>query len=329
MDEAEATVPQGSGAAPRIIDAQVNLASELAVPRAFIEYQAANAYHRLSAYGHAVTLGRITDQVASLYQDPEADQLVAEMDTAGVDQAFLIAPDFSYAATCALSPPELAELHHRVVRRHPGRFVVFWGVDPRAGQDGLDLFERCVTEYGFAGMKLYPPCGYSPSDRRLYPYFEVCAHHGLPVLSHTGPGWGPLDFTWAEPLLLDTAARDFPGVDFILGHGGVTHVDEAAYLCAHRPNVYLDISQFHSVLSADGWQNHLNRLFRSGISHKILFGTCWPSYRQSRSLASLVKEFDRQGGVFDGVKRSEQRLIMSGNSLRLLNRGRTQGGADR
>lgn len=311
---------------PHIIDAQVNLASELAVPRSFIEYQGANAHHRLAAHGHSLALHRVIDQVASLYQDDDADQLVAELDAAGVAQAFLIAPDFSHAATCALSPPELAELHHRITLRHPGRFLVFWGVDPRAGQDGLDLFERCVREYGFVGMKLYPPCGYAPSDRRLYPYFELCAQYGLPVLSHTGPGWGPLDFSYGEPLLLDTAARDFPTVDFILGHGGVTHVDEASYLCAHRPNVYLDISQFHSVLSADGWQHHLNRLFRSGISHKILFGTCWPSYRQTRSLASLVKEFGAQGSVFSGVKRAEQRLIMSGNSRRLLDRRRTEGG---
>lgn len=307
-----------SGGRPPIIDAQTGLASELAVPRAFIDYQAANVHHRLTAYGHPAKLTRITDQVASLYQDDHADQLVAEMDAAGVDQAFLIAADYSHAAACALSPPDLAELHHQVTCRHPGRFKVFWGVDPRSGQDGLDLLERCVRSYGFAGMKLYPLCGYSPSDRRLYPYFELCRQYGLPVLSHTGPGWGPLDFSYGEPLLLDEAARDFPGVNFILGHGGVTHVDVAAYLCAHRPNVYLDISQFHAVLSADGWQRHLNRLFRTGIAHKILFGTCWPSYRQVESMAGLVKEFEPGAAAFAGVKASERRLIMGGNSSRLL-----------
>ena len=201
----------GTAPAPhRIVDAQVNLASLLAIPRAFIEHQAANVHHRLDAYGVGGRPSRVRNQVFSLYEDDDADQLVAEMDEAGVDQAFLVAPDYSHVADCALTQSELAALHDRVNRRHPGRLHVFWGVDPRGGQDGIDLFERCVTEYGFAGMKLYPPCGYSPSDPRLNPYFERCAHYGIPVLIHTGPGWGPLDFTFGSPLLVDRAARDFP-----------------------------------------------------------------------------------------------------------------------
>jgi uncharacterized protein len=148
-----------------------------------------------------------------------------------------VAADYSHAARCALAPPELAALHHRVSLRHPGRFSVFWGVDPRSGQDGLDLFEKWVRQYGFAGLKLYLLCGYSPGDPRLYPYFERCAAWGPQVLSHTGPGWGPLDFFYGQPLLLDAAARDFPAVNFILGHGCDPHTCEAAHLCAHRPNV--------------------------------------------------------------------------------------------
>lgn len=305
-------------AAAQIVDAQVNLATDLAIPRAFLDEQAENTYHRMASYGYKVSRDKIHERVLGLYQDPDADRLVAEMDAAGVDRAVLLAPDFTYSADCALTAPELAELHDRVLRRHPGRFEVFWGVDPRAGADGVALFERCVNEYGFTGLKLYPLCGYSPSDRRLYPYFEICAQRGLPVLSHTGPGWGPLDFGYGQPLMIDEAARDFPAVNFILGHGGVTYVEEASYLCWHRPNVYLDISQFHTVLNADGWQTHLNGLFRQGIDHKILFGTCWPSFRLSASLGQLVKEFTGDTAVFRDVKSSARRRIMSGNLLRLL-----------
>ncbi|MFJ5224060.1 amidohydrolase family protein [Streptomyces sp. NPDC088400] len=305
---------------PPVVDAQVQLGSQLAIPRDFLEYQADNAHHRMTSYGHSVRRERMLDRVLSVHQDDDADRLVAEMDEAGVDQAFLVIPDYSHVARCALTPPELAGHIDKVSRRHAGRFKVFWGVDPRGGQDGIDLFERCVTEYGFAGLKLYPLCGYSPSDRRLYPYFEVCALHGLPVLSHTGPGWGRLEFEYGTPLLLDTAARDFPQVNFILGHGGVTHVEEATYMCSHRPNVYLDISQFHSVLAADGRQAHLNRLFRLGISHKILFGTCWPSYRLSESLTGLVSDFAEGQPAVAGLREPDRRMIMGGNSLRLVAR---------
>lgn len=301
-----------------IIDSHVMLGSDLAIPRDFIEEQAANAHHRLVAFGHQVSRQRVEEQVFSLYQDHDGDRLVAEMDDAGIERAFLVAADFSQVAKCRLTPPELAELHDRVVRRHPGRLGVFWGVDPRAGKEGVEFFERCVREYGFSGMKLYPLNGYSPSDRRLYPYFELCAQHGLPVLSHTGPGWAQLDFTYGVPLLIDQAARDFPQVNFVLGHGGVTHVEEASYLCEHRPNVYLDISQFPNFTSADGWRGHLNRLFRTGINHKILFGTSWPTFRMSASLTAVVKEFVDGTTVFDGVRPSHRKLIMSGNVRRVI-----------
>ncbi|MEU5974460.1 amidohydrolase family protein [Streptomyces sp. NPDC047315] len=319
-DGTRAAPPAADPPGSPVVDAQVQLGSELAIPRAFLEYQAANVHHRLTAHGHGVRPSRILDQVLAVHQDDEADKLVAEMDEAGVDRAFLVVPDFSHVADCRLDRPELAELHHRVTLRHPGRFHVFWGVDPRAGQDGVDLFEHCVSAYGFAGLKLYPLCGYSPSDRRLYPYFEVCRQYGLPVISHTGPGWGPLDFTYGAPLLLDGAARDFPGVDFVLGHGGVTHVDESTYLCAHRPNVHLDISQFHSVLHADGWQAHVRALLRTGISHKVLFGTCWPSYRLSESLTSLVTAFAAGSPAVEGLRERDRRLVTSGNALRLVGR---------
>ncbi|MEV0328782.1 amidohydrolase family protein [Micromonospora echinospora] len=299
-----------------IVDGHVVLASDRVIPREYLEEQAANVHHRLAAHGRDVDRAAITERLLAIHSDHDGDRLVAELDAAGVAGAFLVAADFSHVSPRATPPDELARLHDRVCRRHPGRFRVFWGVDPRAGAAGPEEFERTVTEYGFAGLKLYPPAGYSPSDRRLYPYYEICAARGLPVLTHTGPGWAPLDFTYGPPLLVDQAARDFPQVNFVLGHGGVTHVEEASYLCAHRPNVHLDISQFPSMLSADGWVAHLNRLFRSGINHKIVFGTCWPSYRMSTTLPAVLAAFTSDG-VFSGVRPSHQRMIMGETLVRL------------
>src|SRR5690606_26723281 len=97
-----------------------------------------------------------------------------------------------------------------ICERHPGRFYVFAGVDPRWGLDGIRLFERGVGEYGFHGLKLYPPCGYSPSDPRLYSLYEICASRGLPVLTHVGGTSPALAFDTSDPILLDQAARSFP-----------------------------------------------------------------------------------------------------------------------
>ncbi len=305
----------------RIIDAHVNLGSDLAIPPQFIEEQAENAYHRLAAMGQSVRRDRVYERVHAQYQDHNADRLVQEMDAAGVDESVLIVPDFTHVADAKLPPPELAGLHAGILERHPGRFRVLWGVDPRAGEEGVALFERCIDQFGFHGMKLYPLAGYSPSDRSLYPYYEICAAKGLPVLSHTGPGWQALDFTFGQPLLLDQVSRDFPTVNFIMGHGAVTHVEEAMYLCAYRPNMHVDVSGFVAVLDPDGWQQHLNRVFRLGINHKVVFGSSWPAFKLSATLAQVVKEFREGSTVFAGIKRSHRKMIMGGTIERLLPSG--------
>jgi GNAT superfamily N-acetyltransferase len=79
----------------------VNLGSDLAIPPAFIREQAENAYHRFAAMGQSVSRARIYDRVASHYHDHHGDELVAEMDAAGVDQAVLVVPDFSHVAETA------------------------------------------------------------------------------------------------------------------------------------------------------------------------------------------------------------------------------------
>lgn len=301
-----------------IIDGHVNLASVNYIPRRFIEDTASNMHHRVSAMGQKVSKAGITSMMLSQYQDHEAETLVSEMDSCGIAKAALLAPDFSHVAECAVPYEQVIVKHHEISQRYPGRFILFAGADPRSGQGGVDLFEKAVNEYGCVGLKLYPPAGYSPSDASLYPYYEICARRGLPVLSHTGPGWHSLDFRLGHPMHIDQASRDFPQVNFVLGHGGVSYVDDSSYLCMYRENVYMDISGFPAVNSPDGWQAHLNRLFHTGINHKIVFGTSWPASRMSISLKNMIAEFRDGHAVFDGVPVNQQRMILSENIRRLL-----------
>lgn len=305
---------------PLIYDGHCHIASTDFIPRQFMEDVAATVHRALAAQGAAPPLSRLVDAYAAQHQDHDADGLVAEMDAAGVARAVLMVPDFSLRMDCPLSPEEMARRHHEIRLRHPGRFWVFIGADPRHGADGIAAFEHAVTAYGFEGLKLYPPCGYSPSDERLFPYYEICADRGLPVFVHTGPTVRSLDFEPAHPLLIDRAAREFPGVEFILGHGAVTHFDLCADLALHRPNVHLDLGGFAGAALPDGWPAHLNRAFRLGLNHKMIFGTDWPLNRMSGGLSRLVREVTEGPAVFAGVRRREQALVLSGNLARLLTR---------
>ena len=302
-----------------IIDAHCHIASEEHTPMSFIEASMANIVAALSAQGLPATERKITAMFMSKMQDHLCDSLVEEMNAAGIDKSVLLIPDFTYALKdCRLTIAESFHRHREVLLRHPGRFEVFGGVDPRWGQDGLDLFERSLVEFGFRGLKIYPPCGYSPSDPALFPYYELCRHHRVPVLLHNGPTSPVLDFRYAGPFLLDEAARMFPAVNFILAHGAVSFVDECIMLCRFRPNVFLDISGYQATLGYDPSATAVRKVVSSGISHKVLFGTDFPVFRLQGDQASFVGPLISENGALGELSKRERSLVLRGNMERLM-----------
>lgn len=256
--------------------------------------------------------------IHSQMKDHYGDQLVTDMDSANVSKSVLLVPDFSYVFNSADSIDSLAKAHYEICRRHENRFIVFIGVDPRHGSQAILSFKRGIFDYGFKGLKLYPPCGYSSSDPSLYPFYELCAEHNIPVLLHTGPTSPQLTFRYADPFDVDDAARLFPSVNFILAHGGIVNVDAAVQQCQFRPNVYLDISGFSSMSGAEGWVGHLTHLFSRGINHKIIFGTDWPLSSMTETYTSQLTKFVAQDGVMKNCLDLEKEKIMYKNISKLV-----------
>lgn len=297
----------------QIIDAHCHIASMEHTPRSFVDGAIDNLEAAMQAKGLALPRTVLARTYEQRMQDGNCDELVAEMDAAGIARTVLLAPDFTYALKdCDLTIAETFARHVEVRRRHPGRFEVFAGADPRWGQDGVDLFERHVAHDGFGGLKIYPPCGYSPSDPALYSYYEICAHHGIPVLMHIGATSPCLSFEYASPLHADAAARAFPQVRFILAHAATAYSDECLMLAAFRPNVYIDISGFQE--SRDPVRA-VSRIAEAGIAHKVLFGTDWPVFR-TQGWQSLFVDKAKLG--LAGLTAADRALILSGNAARLL-----------
>jgi uncharacterized protein len=302
-----------------IIDCHCHIAAEEHTPRSFIEGSIANMTTALAAQGVPVTSRKLMTMFLSKMQDPLCDGLVAEMADAGIVKSVLLIADFTYALRdCVLTIEESFQKHREVLSRHPGKFEIFGGVDPRWGKDGLALFERSLAEFGFRGLKLYPPCGFSPSDRTLFPYYELCAHYHVPVLLHIGPTSPVLDFTFSSPFLLDEAARLFPSVNFILAHGAVSFVEECTMMCRFRPNVYLDISGFEATLGYDPSAGAIKAITSIGLNHKILFGTDFPVFRLQGEQKTFVETLIAEGGPLSDLNEREKSLIFNGNAERLL-----------
>jgi len=304
---------------PRIIDAHCHIASEELTPKSFIDGAISNMVSALSAQGVRVAPGKIAKLYGQKMQDPLCDALVAEMAKSGVSKSILLAADFTYALKdCPLSIEESFSRHRDVLARHPGKFEVFGGVDPRWGNDGVALFERSLKEFGFRGLKVYPPCGFSPSFRGLFPFYELCAQYKAPVVVHIGPTSPALSFDTSNPFLLDEAARIFPNVNFILAHASVSFTEESAMMCAFRPNVYLDISGYQSSFRTSGAGGAIKRVVSRGINHKVLFGTDWPVFRLQGDQRSFVEAVISEDGPLSDLSETEKSLILHRNAEGLL-----------
>ena len=132
------------------------------------------------------------------------------------------------------------ELCFRVSELFPGQFA---GAAMLPQSPGVDTrtcvaeIERCVTEYGFVGINLNPdPSGghwTSPPlyDRYWYPIYEAMVALDIPAMVHvstscnacfhtTGAHYINADTTAVMQLIEGDLFRDFPGLRFVVPHGG-------------------------------------------------------------------------------------------------------------
>ena len=303
----------------KIIDAHCHVASLDHVPRSFIEGALRNIEAQFAARGLKPGRQRLLDTYLAQMQDPLCDALVAQMDPAGISRSIILAPDFTYSLNdCSLTIEETFLACREILARHRGRLDVFGGMDPRWGTDGLDLFERSLKDFGFRGFKVYPPCGFSPSATELFPFYEICAQHRVPVVVHIGPTSPVFGFGTTSPFLIDEAARQFPTVNFILAHGSVSFTEECVMLCKFRPNVYLDVSAFQSMQGANSPGEAVKRTVSQGINHKVIFGTDWPVFRLQGDQAGFVHAVAGDDGPLSDLNDEERSLILYRNIERLL-----------
>jgi predicted TIM-barrel fold metal-dependent hydrolase len=94
---------------------------------------------------------------------------------------------------------QLEELF-QLKKEYPDTLIPFVHVDPRRNNT-MDLLKKCVEEYGFKGVKLYPPLGVFPYDARFDPVYSYCETMNLPILTHCSP-FNPVHYKGSRQELL-------------------------------------------------------------------------------------------------------------------------------
>jgi predicted TIM-barrel fold metal-dependent hydrolase len=136
----------------------------------------------------------------------------------------------------------------------------------------------------------------------MYAVYELCAERGVPVIVHTGgsifPGSRP---EAGDPALMSQAVADFPGVQFVLAHGGRGQwYSGAARMALDRANVWLDLAGLPPKRLPD----YYTGFDLTELAAKWIFGTDWPGVpgvaRNARAVAALGLPDDVLAGVLSG-----------------------------
>lgn len=239
--------------------------------------------------------GTLTDQLLLSLTDTTGENKVTKMDTAQVAMACIFTFDSGLATSA--EPKVSIEDQNRMVaaaaRRFPDRLIPFFAVDPRR-PNGLQMFERGVREEKMRGLKLYPPTGFFPQDTVCYPYYRKCVEYGIPVLFHSASAMAPLKARFARPICIDDVAADFPDLSIIVAHAGGMWWEEGLGVASSKPNVYLDLSGWQSVLNRTPSQfyAHLRRMMDTVGPWKLFFGTDSPIVDWLLPLDRWVKAFE-------------------------------------
>src|SRR5512135_2311853 len=229
--------------------------------------------------------------------DPVPARLDAWLEAEGVDIALLFA-EYSPRTTGIQPVEDLLPL----ITHTPDRFRLVANVNPAVHAEPAAEAARQLG-LGAVAVKLHRVQGaFRPDDEALYPVYELCAERGVPVIVHTGgsifPGSQP---SAGDPELMRQVITAFPGVTFVLAHGGRGQwYNEAAELALTCDNVWLDLAGLPPKRLPD----YYAAFDLPALARKWIFGTDWPGVpgmaRNARAVAALGLPADTLAGVLAG-----------------------------
>jgi predicted TIM-barrel fold metal-dependent hydrolase len=236
------------------------------------------------------------------------DTMLARMDAANIERAFLIAhrcgPEGPRA--CWRLPYDMVA---DVVAAHPDRFSALAGLDPTEGMQGVRELERAVRKLGFVGAHGYPHWfELPPNHARWYPFYAKCVELDVPIQLQVGQSmiYAP-DYpteSVGRPITLDPVACHFPELKLIGIHVGIPWAEEMIAMAWKHPNVFIGTDAH----SPKYWPESFVKYADSYGRDKVIFGTDFP-----------VLAFERTRAEFDNLTlRPESReKILRLNAQRL------------
>jgi hypothetical protein len=234
---------------------------------------------------------------------PVVDELLRDMDAAGVTKAVLLGWYWESHATCILQNKFYADC----MRAHPDRLAGFATVQPRTGAGAIEEARRALDS-GLIGFgELSPHSQHFDLDDPVWrQVLSLAAERKVPVNLHvTDPASpkfpGRVDTPLEDFLRL---AKEFPATNFILAHwgGGLAWSTGVTSL----PNVWFDTAASPLLYGPEVWTKTLNKRVLFGSDYPLIL---YPKTEMAPGFTGLLTEAQADGAT---------PAVLGGNAAGLL-----------
>ena len=269
-------------------------------------------------------LGRLAESIDNPVRVPAARSHVRGALNAGTARHLASAQEIDTTIVLGFKSEHLgAEVPNDVVasyvQTHPEKLIGFAGIDPSSPVEAIEEMRRAREELGMKGIAIAPasqdqhPC--SSNSELVY---EKATEWNMPVLFHPGIQIArECRLEYAQPVLLDEVARNFPRLKIIIAHLGYPWMTETLVLLAKHDNVYSDVSW----LLHQPWQAYQSLLsaHQFGVMSKLLFGSGFPYASATQSIETLYGINHLCAGTnLPRIPREALRGIVENDALELL-----------
>lgn len=251
----------------------------------------------------------VLNVVDKLKNGGTVEQLLAQMDQAGIDQAVVHA-EYETGDQADKLNQSVANL----VAQYPARFK---GIGTFSQEDinikrALKQIDECI-DLQFIGLSVQPAFfGMTIDDKRLYPIYAKAMENNLLVALHTGVNYTTNRTMAGEhPLLIDSVCCDFPDLTIVASHAAWPWISDMVAVARRHPNVYLEfggLAPKYIGTKGSGW-DMMFQFMNSVLKEQILYGTDWPVMDHQRTLNEW-RELDLKPEVLERLfETNAKRLI--------------------
>jgi len=226
--------------------------------------------------------GRLSMTPAPSILARSVPMLMEEMESAGVTYAVLAGRQ-----GCAAGKVPNDDLIS-CINEYPNKFIGAAGIDPTDTAKALAEIERTVVNGILTTIHMEPGLLETPmyaDDKAIYPIYEYCAKHGIPILI-TASGCNGPDVSYGNPAIFDKICAAFPTATFVIIHGGYPSVTETLFVAFKRPNMYICPTMF--MFNMPGIDDYV-KAANTFLQDRFMFGSAYPFASHKQGVEAFCK----------------------------------------